>query len=73
MQEEAWFEIPVPDLSFLILRDLKTQKIQVRIRRPRRGWRMDRKLLVSTNCTLHLGSRLVQEQLNPLLGEIGGI
>jgi hypothetical protein len=63
-------EVPVRDL-FLVLRNLKKQRI--RIRRSSWGWRMEKRLLMGAICTLHLGTRFLQEQLNRHLGEIGGI
>ena len=74
MQEEACVEIRVWDL-FLVLRNLKIHRIRVRIRIQRLswGWRLERRLLLGTICTLHLKIRLLQEQLNRDLGGIGGI
>ena len=72
MQEEVCAEVPVLDL-FLVLMNLKIQKIRNRIQRLSWGWKMVRRLLVGTICTLHLRTRLLQEQLNRYLREIGGI
>jgi hypothetical protein len=74
VQEEVCDEVPVRDL-FLVLRNLKKQKIRIRIRIQRLswGWRMEKRPLVGTICTLHLGTRMLQEQLYRDLGETGGI
>ena len=65
-------EVPVRG-QFLVLRSLKIQRIRIRIQRSSWDWRLERRLLVGTICTLHLGTRLLLEQLNHDLEGIGGI
>ena len=74
MQVVVCGEVPVRDY-FLVMRNLKVQRIRIRIRIQRSclSWGLKKRRLLGTICTLRLGTRLLQEQLNRDLEEIEDI